>query len=74
MIYVNENIKNLYRVPQPEGRGAYIRLDQNENPDGVPRWLFDSVREKVTPEFRAMYPEESIPTQKCLGKLNQIIV
>lgn len=64
MIYVNENIKNLYRVPQPEGRGAYIRLDQNENPDGVPGWLFDSVMEKVTPEFLAIYPEESVPTQK----------
>jgi hypothetical protein len=22
MIYVNENIKNTYRVPQPEGRGG----------------------------------------------------
>ncbi len=64
MIYVNENIKNTFRVPQPEGRGAYIRLDQNENPDGLPRWLFDSVMEKVTPEFLAIYPEETIPTEK----------
>ena len=31
MYYVNEKIKSAYRVPQPEGRGAYIRLDQNEN-------------------------------------------
>lgn len=64
MIYVNELIKNTYRVPQPEGRGAYVRLDQNENPDGVPGWLFDSVMKKVTPEFLAIYPEETIPTQK----------
>ncbi|MCR4885543.1 MAG: histidinol-phosphate aminotransferase family protein [Clostridiales bacterium] len=64
MIYVNEKIKNTYRVPQPEGRGAYIRLDQNENPDGLPKWLFDSVMEKVTPEFLAIYPEETIPTTK----------
>ena len=64
MIYVDEQIKNTYRVPQPEGRGAYIRLDQNENPDGVPKWLFDSVMEKVTPEFLAIYPEESKPTEK----------
>lgn len=64
MIYVNEKIKNTYRVPQPEGRGNYIRLDQNENPDGVPQWLFDSVKEKITPEFLAIYPEESIPTVK----------
>lgn len=64
MIYIDEQIKNTYRVPQPEGRGAYIRLDQNENPDGVPKWLFDSVMEKVTPEFLAIYPEESKPTEK----------
>ena len=64
MVYVDEKIKNTYRVPQPEGRGAYIRLDQNENPDGLPKWLFDSVMEKVTPEFLAIYPEETIPTEK----------
>ena len=62
MIYVDEQIKNTYRVPQPEGRGAYIRLDQNENPDGIPKWLYDSVMEKVTPEFLAIYPEETVPT------------
>lgn len=70
MIYVNEKIKNTFRVPQPEGRGAYIRLDQNENPDGLPRWLFDSVMEKVTPEFLAIYPEETIPTAKYANMLN----
>lgn len=64
MFYVNERIKNAHRVPQPEGRGAYIRLDQNENSDGLPKWLFDSVMEKVTPEFLAIYPEETIPTTK----------
>ena len=64
MLYVNEKIRNTIRVPQPEGRGAYIRLDQNENPDGLPKWLFDSVMEKVTPEFLAIYPEETIPTEK----------
>ncbi len=64
MIYVNERIKDLYRVAQPEGRGSYIRLDQNENPDGLPKWLFDSVMEKVTPEFLSIYPEETIPTTK----------
>ena len=64
MIYVNEHIKNTYRVPQPEGRGVYIRLDQNENSDGLPKWLFDSIMQKVTPEFLAIYPEETIPTTK----------
>ena len=64
MIYVNENVKNIHRVSPPEGRWGYVRLDQNENPDGLPKWLFDSVMEKLTPEFLAMYPEETIPTAK----------
>ena len=69
MYYVNENIKNLYRVAQPEGRGKFIRLDQNENPDGVPKWLFDSVMEKVTPEFLSIYPEETVPATKYAALL-----
>lgn len=64
MIYVNEQIKKIYRVPQPEGRGKFIRLDQNENPDGLPKWLYDAVMEKVTPEYLSVYPEETIPTTK----------
>lgn len=64
MFYVNEQIKNTFRVPQPEGRGAFIRLDQNENSDGLPKWLFDAAMEKVTPEYLAIYPEETIPTTK----------
>ena len=64
MFWVNQLIKDTYRVPQPEGRKDYVRLDQNENPDGLPNWLFDSVMEKVTPEFLAIYPEETRPTEK----------
>lgn len=64
MIYVDEKIRNTFRLQQPEGRGGYIRLDQNENPDGVPKWLFDKAMEKVTPEYLAIYPEENKPTEK----------
>ena len=64
MVYVNQNIKNTFRVPQPEDRGAFIRLDQNENPDGIPLWLYDIAVKKVTPEFLAIYPEETLPTMK----------
>lgn len=69
MIFVNERIKNAYRVPQPEGRGSFIRLDQNENSDGVPHWLYDIAMEKVSPEFLAIYPEETIPTTKYANVL-----
>lgn len=58
MYYVDPIIKNLFRTNQPEGRGSYIRLDQNENPDGVPQWLFDEVMGKITPSYLSLYPEE----------------
>lgn len=58
MYYVDPIIKNLFRTNQPEGRGNYIRLDQNENPDGVPQWLFDEVMNQITPSYLSLYPEE----------------
>ena len=59
MYYVNPIIKSFFRTNQPEGRGKYVRLDQNENPDGIPQWLFDKAMAKVTPEYLSIYPEES---------------
>ncbi|MBQ0166975.1 MAG: histidinol-phosphate aminotransferase family protein, partial [Treponema sp.] len=56
--YVDPVIKDLIRVPQPEDRGGYIRLDQNENPDGVPKWLFKKAMKRVTPSYLSIYPEE----------------
>lgn len=64
MFYVNPLIENLERIPQPENRGKYIRLDQNENPDGIPKWLFDKVYKSITPEFLSIYPEETKLAQK----------
>ena len=60
MYYVDPVIKQMFRTYQPEGRAPYIRLDQNENPDGVPQWIFDKVMKKVTPEYLSLYPEEII--------------
>lgn len=64
MHYVDPTIKDFHRTYQPEGRLGYVRLDQNENPDGVPRWLYDIAMERVTPEFLSMYPEESVLVEK----------
>lgn len=69
MYYVNSVIKDFLRTNQPEGRLPYIRLDQNENPDGVPKWLFDEAMKKITPEYLSLYPEEIVFTEKYANLL-----
>lgn len=58
MHYVNPIIKNFLRTNQPEDRAGFIRLDQNENPDGLPKWLFKKAMKKITPSYLSLYPEE----------------
>ena len=36
MYYINENIKDLYRVKFHDNREGVLRLDMNENPGGLP--------------------------------------
>lgn len=64
MHYVNPVIKDIFRIPQPEDRSKYVRLDQNENPDGIPEWLFEDVMKHINPTFLSIYPEESKLTAK----------
>ena len=58
MYYINEDIKDLYRVKFHDQRADILRLDMNENPEGMPRELFDSIISKITPEYIAAYPEK----------------
>ncbi|AEE17061.1 pyridoxal phosphate-dependent aminotransferase [Treponema brennaborense] len=58
MYYINPVIKDFIRTNQPENRGGYIRLDQNENPDGLPKWLFKKAIKRITPSYLSLYPEE----------------
>lgn len=64
MHYVDPKIKGVFRLHQPEGRKEYLRLDQNENPDGLPHWLFDEVMKDISPETLAMYPEDTRLAEK----------
>ena len=57
MYYLNDNIKNLYRIFDQNERKDYLRLDLNENPGGLPESFVKSVLEKVTPQLLAQYPE-----------------
>lgn len=58
MYYINENIKNLYRVKFHDERSGVLRLDMNENPEGLPKEIFSRIIEKITPEYIATYPEK----------------
>lgn len=62
--YINPNIENTIRVFPEQGRGAYLRFDMNENPDGLPKEFVDSVLSEITPAFLATYPEPDIFIQK----------
>lgn len=54
---VESRYKELYRVEAPQGRGSYLRLDMNENPEGLPEEFTKAVLETITPSLIAMYPE-----------------
>ncbi len=69
MYYVDPIIKDFYRYGQPEGRFSYVRLDQNENPDGLPKWVYDEMIERLSPEYLSMYPEEIEFTEKYANVL-----
>lgn len=62
--YVNPLIKDYLRTYQPEDRFGWIRLDQNENPDGLPKWLYDEAMSRITPQYLSMYPEEHCLLEK----------
>lgn len=64
MYYVDENIKNCYRVFPEQGRYLYHRYDMNENPEGLPRKFVEEVLKEITPEFLAIYPEADVFLKK----------
>lgn len=57
MYYVNERLMNLQRIFDQNKREGYLRLDLNENPEGLPQDFIDEVLSGVTPEMVAQYPE-----------------
>lgn len=56
-MYIDNNIKHTHRIYPMQNRGEYLRLDMNENPEGLPKEFVDKVKEKITPEFLSTYPE-----------------
>ena len=56
-MYVKECVKDILRIGGRQGRLDFLRLDMNENPEGLPAELVDRVKAQLTPEFFAAYPE-----------------
>lgn len=57
MCYVKECVRDIMRIGGRQGRAEFLRLDMNENPEGLPEEFVNKVKEELTPEFFATYPE-----------------
>ena len=57
MVKINPVLETLTRVFPEGGRGDFLRLDMNENPEGLPVDFVEEVCAKITPAFLATYPE-----------------
>ncbi len=66
MYYINENVKDLYRVFDDTPRQGYLRMDLNENPLGLPEEFVRRVFASIDPAVVSMYPEQG-PLLKTLS-------
>lgn len=64
MYYLNENLEKLNRIFDQNSREGYLRLDLNENPEGLPNNFIKETLNKVSSEFIAKYPETNKFTKK----------
>ncbi len=69
MYYVDDNLVGLHRIFDQNKREGYLRLDLNENPEGLPQEFIDEVLASVTPEMVAQYPETLEFTEFLAGRL-----
>ena len=58
-MYVNDRLKKINRVNIKTGRDKFIRLDQNENLQGIPNKILRKCIRKINSNIIGMYPDES---------------
>ena len=64
-----QHLKKIYRTSfDMEKRQDFLRLDMNENPDGLPIEFIDEVLNYITPDFLASYPY----SKKLINKIASI--
>ena len=57
-MYKDKYIASTYRIKDHTDRRGYLRLDMNENPEGLPEDFVRETVKKITPEFLASYPQK----------------
>ncbi len=57
-MYRDKYIASTYRIKDHTDRRGYLRLDMNENPEGLPEDFVRETVKKITPEFLASYPQK----------------
>ncbi|QGG58084.1 pyridoxal phosphate-dependent aminotransferase [Paenibacillus sp. B01] len=70
MVYVNSSIAQLNRISYAESRKGYLRLDMNENPEGLPEPFLRDVLHRITPEDVASYPETTRLVQRLAAEMS----
>lgn len=59
-MYIKPEIEKVVRIKSKESRHDFLRLDMNENPEGLPAQFVKRVLKDITPEEIAMYPEDFV--------------
>ena len=70
-MYINELIDNLERKYPECNRNGILRLDMNENPGGLPLDVVETIKNKITPEFLATYPDKT-PLIESLSTFHEV--
>jgi len=71
-INTRSHLKNLYRTPmESKKRRKFLRLDMNENPDGLPNDFIQNILSEIEGDYLSSYPEYYQLTQK-LAEYNQL--
>lgn len=64
------HIASIERIKDSQNRASFLRLDMNENPEGLPLDFVESVKRDITPSFLATYPNDSAFLQTLAQFLN----
>ncbi len=62
---IKAHLKNVHRtIPSSQSRAEYLRLDMNENPEGLPEGFVREALSEIESGYLASYPEYSTLVEK----------